>query len=141
MRYEIRNRFDAEIIYAVEAESLKHAVEEAVKRKISLSGADLRGANLSYADLCGANLSGADLRGADLDFSVWPLWCGSLDVKVSARIAWQLLYHFCRLSCQDRTVRMVQKAVAFYANKFHRVKECGEIQADGHKMLIIRKGK
>ena len=47
-----------------------------------LSGAYLRGAYLRGADLSGANLRGADLRGADLDFSCWPLWCGSLAVKV-----------------------------------------------------------
>ena len=79
-------------------------------------GADLSGANLSRADLrgayfCGANLREANLRGADLrqadlreadlDYSCWPLWCGSLDVKVDARIARQLAYHFCRLDCDD----------------------------------------
>ena len=42
------------------------------------------------ADLSGADLSGANLCGADLDYSCWPLWCGSLDVKVDARIARQL---------------------------------------------------
>jgi hypothetical protein len=30
--------------------------------------------------LKGANLQNADLRGADLDYSCWPLWCGSLGV-------------------------------------------------------------
>ena len=37
--------------------------------------ADLREANLREADL-----READLRGADIDFSVWPLWCGSFGV-------------------------------------------------------------
>ena len=45
-----------------------------------LQDADLRGANLQ-----GANLRGANLRGANLDYSCWPLWCGSLDVKVDRR--------------------------------------------------------
>ena len=45
---------------------MKKSVEEAVKNKVSLSGADLRGANLCGADLSGAYLRGADLYGADL---------------------------------------------------------------------------
>ena len=60
--------------------------------------ANLRWADLSVADLGGANLrgadlGGADLRGADLDFSCWPLWCGSKGVKVDCRIAAQLAGH------------------------------------------------
>ena len=63
-----------------------------------LSGADLRGANLSGANLSGANLHGADLHGAnlhraDLDFSLWPLRCGGLNVKIDGAIFGQLLYH------------------------------------------------
>jgi len=88
-----------------------------------LTGADLRGANLSnanlsnadltYADFTGANLSNADLRYADLrganlrgtilrgtnlrnanlDFSVWPLWCGSLGVKADDKLVGQLAFH------------------------------------------------
>lgn len=51
-------------------------------RGANLRWADLSGANLSGANLHGANLSGADLSGADIDFACWPLWCGSLDVKI-----------------------------------------------------------
>ena len=53
-------------------------------REASLSGADLREANLHRANLRGADLRGADLREANLDFSCWPLWCGSKDVKLDA---------------------------------------------------------
>ena len=35
-------------------------------------------ADLSNANLSSANLRGTDLRGANLDYSCWPLWCGSL---------------------------------------------------------------
>ena len=90
----------------------------------NLGGADLRGANLDRA-----NLRGADLRGADLDYSCWPLWCGSLDVKVDARIARQLAYHFCRLDCDDPEYLEARKAIAEFANGFHRVDECGRIEA------------
>lgn len=121
-------------------------------RGANLSDADLRGANLSGADLSGADLSDADLRdadlrdaalsgadlrrailrdadlrGADLDYSCWPLWCGSLDVKVDKRIACQLAYHFCRLDCDDPEYLKARDAIAPFANQFHRVDECGRI--------------
>lgn len=80
------------------------------------------------ADLHKFNLRGNDLRGNDIDFSCWPLWCGSLDVKVDARIARQLAYHFCRLDCDDPEYLEARKALADFANKFHRVEECGRIE-------------
>ena len=100
----------------------------------NLCGADLGGANLNRADLREANLNRADLReanlhGANLDYSCWPLWCGSLDVKVDARIARQLAYHFCRLDCDDQGYLEARKAIAEFANGFHRVDECGRIEA------------
>ena len=67
----------------------------------------------------------ADLSGADIDYSCWPLWCGSLDVKVDKRIACQLAYHFCRLDCDDPEYIKARNAVVSFANQFHRVKECG----------------
>ena len=67
--------------------------------------ANLQGADLCRADLCGANLREADLCRANLDFSCWPLWCGSLDVTVDKRIAAQLAYHFCRVRCDDPAVQ------------------------------------
>ena len=80
------------------------------------------------ADLSGADLHGDDLRGANLDYSCWPLWCGSLDVKVDARIARQLAHHFCRLDCDDPEYLEARKAIASFANGFHRVDECGRIE-------------
>lgn len=59
--------------------------------------ADLRGASLRGASLRGADLSEVDLRGADLDFSSWPLWCGSRNVKIDDRLVAQLLWHVTRL--------------------------------------------
>ena len=93
-----------------------------------LSWADLRETNLRETNLCETNLNGADLRGANLDFSCWPLWCGSLDVTVDKRIAAQLAYHFCRVRCDDPEVKEVQKALAHLANQFHRVDEWGKIE-------------
>lgn len=97
-------------------------------RRADLRRADLRGADLYGADLYRAVLCGADLRGANLDFSCWPLWCGSLDVTVDKRIAAQLAYHFCRVRCDDPEVKEAQKALAHLANQFHRVDECGKIE-------------
>ena len=85
-------------------------------------------ADLQGADLRGADLREADLRGADLDYSCWPLWCGSLDVRVCKRIAAQLAYHFCRLDCDDPEVIAAQNAIIPLANQFHRVNECGKLE-------------
>jgi len=73
--FEIRSRYDAaKILYCGEHESLKEAVEAAVKSGDDLSGADLSGAdlswaNLSEANLCRANLSEANLYRADLSWA------------------------------------------------------------------------
>jgi hypothetical protein len=94
-------------------------------RRADLRGADLHGAYLRRADLRGANLDGAylrraDLRGANLDFACWPLSCGSLGVKVDARIAAQLCYHFCGVDCDDPEYIAARNSVIEFANKMHR---------------------
>lgn len=94
----------------------------------NLCGADLHRANLCEADLCGANLRGADLRGANIDYACWPLWCGSLGVKVDVRIARQLAYHLCALDCDDPEYIKARNALLPFANQFHRVQECGILE-------------
>ena len=96
-----------------------------------LRGADLYDADLHDADLRGADLSGANLHGADLDYSCWPLWCGSLSPKIDKRLACQLLYHtmMAMQGCDDLEVKEFlgnNQAIAL-ANKFHRTDECGKI--------------
>jgi len=96
----------------------------------NLRGADLRGANLSGADLSwvdlrGADLREADLRGADLDYSCWPLWCGSNNVNVDARIAAQLAAHFCALDCDDPAYLAAREAVLEFAKTSHRAEDLG----------------
>ena len=103
-------------------------LREANLSRAYLRWADLSRADLRWADLREADLREADLREADLDYSCWPLWCGSLDVKVDARIARQLAYHFCRLDCDDPEYLEARKAIAEFANGFHRVDECGRIE-------------
>ena len=56
MKCELKSRWTGEVLFSVETDSWRLAVEAAVKAK----------ANLREADLCEANLRGADLRGADL---------------------------------------------------------------------------
>lgn len=102
-------------------------------RDANLRGTDLQDANLRDTDLRGADLQdtdlrGADLQGANLDYSCWPLWCGSLDVKVDRRIAAQLAYHFCRLDCDDPDYIAARNAIIHFANEFHRVEECGRLE-------------
>jgi len=94
-------------------------------RYADLRDANLRYANLSYADLSYANLSGANLRGADLDFSCWPLWCGSKSVKVDRRIAAQLAAHFCVLDCDDPDYIKARDAAMEFAKTSHRAKDLG----------------
>ena len=96
-------------------------------KKANLSSADLSGADLSHADL-----RYADLRGANVDFSSWPLWCGSLKgVKVDARIARQLAYHLCSVVCDDPEFTSIRDQILPFANKFHKVDECGKLEKVG----------
>ena len=97
--------------------------------RADLSGAILRRANLSEADL-----SGADLRDSDIDYSAWPLWCGSLKAHVDDRIAIQLLYHTLSVVQHSPYVSDELKRALLTpdnidaANRFHRVEECGELE-------------
>ena len=97
-----------------------------------LGGADLRGANLRWANLGGANLSKANLGGADLDYSAFPLWCGGLDVHLDDRQLAQIAYHLVKNglfseNASEETKAELSKIIDF-ANKFHRVGECGVIE-------------
>ena len=116
----------------IDAETISAAVQNAVKSEANLRGADLRWADLRGANLRGADLRGADLSGADFDFSCWPLWCGSLNVKIDKRIFCQLLYHALRAgqSVDDPEVKRLFEIpeIVNLANKFHRVEECGKIE-------------
>ena len=105
--------------------------------RADLTEANLTNANLTRANLTRANLTRADLRGAnltnaDLDYASWPLWCGSLGVKVDEQTGIQLLYHALNalLSVDSEGARKLLSTpdVIAYANKFHRVKECGKLR-------------
>ena len=97
-------------------------------RGANLYGANLCEANLHRANLRGANLCEADLRGANIDYACWPLWCGSLGVKVDVSIARQLAYHLCALDCDDPEYIKARNAILDFANRFHRADECGILE-------------
>ena len=87
---------------------LRHTdLRHADLRDAYLLGVDLEGATLQYADLQGADLRGADLRGSDLDFSVFPLWCGSFNIKDDGKLVKQLLSHIARINCSDKELQTV----------------------------------
>lgn len=109
-------------------------LRDADLRGASLRDADLKYVNLRDADLTGADLSNADLRGADLDYSCLPLWCGSLEAHFDDRQLVQIAYHLIKSGLQSKnaseeTKTELSKLIDF-ANKFHRVGECGEITYD-----------
>ena len=109
--------------------NLSHAnLRGADLSRADLSRADLRGADLSRADLSRADLNLADLSGADIDFSVWPLWCGTMGVKVDRRIAAQLAAHFCVLDCDDPDYLVARAAVLEFAKNSHRARELGLLE-------------
>ena len=109
-----------------------------------LSRANLRGADLIDADLSGANLSradlsGANLRDADLDYSVWPLWFGSLMTGVDDRLVYKLLYHTLSVVKHSPNVSedlkkdlLTQKNLDI-ALGFHRADECRKLDMEDAK--------
>lgn len=101
---------------------------EANLRGANLGGANLAWANLGGASLGGANLGGADLSGANIDYSAWPLWCGSARVGVDARIAAQLAAHFCALDCDDPEYLAARAAIMGFAKTSHRASELGLLE-------------
>ena len=83
MKIEIKHRFTGKILFSVETDSWRLAVEAAVRSRANLSGANLSGADLSGANLYGANLTGANLTGAYLygaTYSQLTLWPEGFDL-------------------------------------------------------------
>jgi hypothetical protein len=75
-------------------------------RGANLHNANLQGADLQVANLMYANLQGADLRGANLDFSCWPLHCGSTKVIADDRLVAQMILHLTRLDTSQCSVEV-----------------------------------
>jgi hypothetical protein len=66
MKFEIKSHWSGAVLFSAETDSLKLAVELAVKSRANLAGAYLARANLAGADLAGAYLAGAYIAGANL---------------------------------------------------------------------------
>ena len=66
MKFAIKSWLNSGVLFSAETDSLKLAVELAVKSRANLAGANLAGADLAGADLAGANLAGANLARANL---------------------------------------------------------------------------
>ena len=66
MKVEIRSRLSFKVMFSLETESLRLAVEAAVENRVSLRDANLRDADLTGATLTGATLRDATLTGASL---------------------------------------------------------------------------
>ena len=152
IKIEIRNRWTGSIVfeYTKEGNTITETVLEAIKRGADLRGAnlrcanlsnadlsdaDLRGAHLSDADLSDADLSGADLRdanlrGADIDYSCWPMWCGSKGVIVDRKIAAQLAAHFCAIECDDSDYLAARAAILEFAKTSHRAEDLGLLEEE-----------
>ena len=117
-----------------EADLRRANLTRANLRKADLSGANLSGAKLNRVDLRGTDLKETDLSGADLDFSCLPLWCGSLNAHFDDRQLYQIAYHLVRAglhskNASEETKNELSKLIDF-ANKFHRVEQCGEIKRE-----------
>ena len=76
-----------------------------------------------------------DLRDANLEFSAMPLWCGDLRAGYNDKQVIQQLYHVLRhaqhspnASTRIKQALLTPELVAL-ANEFHRVRECGELEA------------
>ncbi len=62
MKFEIRHRWNNEVLFRLDTDSLKSCLAEAIKKKVNLRDSNLSGSDLSGSDLSDSNLSGSDLQ-------------------------------------------------------------------------------
>ena len=96
-------------------------LQDADLQGADLRDADLRNADLRNADLRDANLRDADLQGANLDYSCWPLWCGSQNIKIDEKQAKQLLAHTFNVAREFWPGFLTKEQIS-WLNDFHRIK-------------------
>lgn len=77
-----------------------------------------------------ANLQDANLQGANLDFSCWPLWCGSRNVRVDMLVVYQLLAHVATLKCDDEEFNTIRDVILPHAQRSHHAGDLGLKRAD-----------
>ena len=117
---------------------MKTITKEELAKKIELHQKWLRGEEggrleLIGYDLSDSNLSGSNLSGSNLDYGCLPLWCGSLNAHFDDRQIIQIVYHAVKAGLDSpnvsKDVKTELRKVAGLANHFHRVGECGRIEA------------
>ena len=131
---QVANLQDADLQGAdLQGADLRYAnLRSADLRSADLQVANLQGANLRYADLQradlqvanlqGANLQGANLLDANLDYSCFPLWCGSKGIKLDRRLFLQLLAHICAVEVDDEECKKTQEYLMPLAKQSHVAK-------------------
>ena len=80
MLFEIKSRWNGSVLFRVETESIRLAVEKAVKSGASLDGANLNGANLNGASLDRANLT-------PIRDDIWAVLCSAPAEVAGLRMA------------------------------------------------------
>ena len=96
------------VLFSSRHKTIKATLEAAVKKEANLEGANLRGANLERVNI---------------DFSCWPLWCGTKNVRVDIKIIRQLLAHVCCLDNTSKEYKEIKKLILPFAKKSHRAEE------------------
>lgn len=91
----------------------------------NLRGIDFRESCLQNVNFHGSDMRNADLRGANIDFSCWPLWCGSMGIIVDLRIVYQLLAHVACLKCKEPEFLEIKKLIMPYALKSTKAGDLG----------------
>ena len=99
MIFKIKSWLTGGVLFSIETDTLKLAVETAVKSRADLSGADLYGADLSGADLSRTNLCGY--------ISVGPI--GSRKSYLCAR--WEDKKYIVHTGCFSDTLEKFKEAV------------------------------
>jgi hypothetical protein len=104
--------------------NLTHAnLADADLSRANLSRADLAHADLPDANLDRANLTHANLTDADIDYSSWPLWCGTRNVEVDWEGFKQFVGHINWLKCSDPRAKLIQEFLMPYAREWKHWKE------------------
>ena len=89
----------------------------------SAKQANLRDADLSHVDLSHTDLRNANVSNTNIDFSTFPLWCGTFDIQSDdLKLVYQLLYHICRIKSTNPELDEIKKLILPYANKTHLIK-------------------
>jgi len=105
---------------------------DADMRGAILTDADMVGANLKCANMTGAVLRGAiltdaDMAGADLDFSSWPLWRGSCEVKLDKKNNERFAY-YCMVNMSAEVLADFLQNPVEFANRFAERKGISKIK-------------